>query len=71
MTPDKPGVLEQERQRKKRWAELGVPDPIDVLTEESMTRRVADRQNWRHPARPVLDAWFIDHPDDEPHNWKD
>lgn len=64
------GVLQQERDRQKHWADLGLPDPIRVLHEEQTTRGLYGPDHWRHPDRLVLDAHFAKHPERRPSNWR-
>lgn len=63
------GVLQQERDRQQFWLDLGLPDPVRVLSEERMTRRLYGPPDWRSPDREALDAFFTDHADQRPNQW--
>jgi hypothetical protein len=63
------GVLEQERRRQAMWEHLGLPDPVRVLGEESLTRDLYGPRYWRHPQRAELDEYLTEHPELKPNNW--
>jgi hypothetical protein len=69
MSDEQVGVLEQERRRQQRWADLGLPDPIRLLSEERTTRRLYGPEGWRHPQRAALAEHFEVHPDMKPNGW--
>jgi hypothetical protein len=60
------GVLGQERERQEAWHVLGLPDPIQVLAEEGMTRRLLSDDGWRHPRRAQLQSYFDANPNVQP-----
>jgi hypothetical protein len=62
------GVIERERQRQQRWADLGLPDPIKVLCEERCTRN-AFGASITSAKRTVLDKYFTKHPTERPKGW--
>lgn len=66
----RPGVLRQERDRQKYWADLGLRDPLVVLHEEQTTRELYGPDDHRHPDRAALDAHFAEHPERRPSNWR-
>jgi hypothetical protein len=63
------GVLEQEQRRKQEWADRGLPDPVRVLSEERITRRLYGLpRTWHSPDRPALDAFFAENHEVQPPN---
>ncbi|OJU83503.1 MAG: hypothetical protein BGO11_13355 [Solirubrobacterales bacterium 70-9] len=70
MIDNKPGVLQQERERHRRWTDLGLPDPVTVEAEERQTALLTGRP-FTSPRRAQLDAHFAQHPEDEPDWWKE
>lgn len=65
---EKPGVLEQERQRQAVWADRGLPDPVRVRSEERTTERLTG-ETFRSPKRDALDSYFEKNPERRPQWW--
>lgn len=61
------GILDRERERQQRWADLGLPDPVRVLGEERASQQYVP--GFRSPKRAALDAYFTHHPDERPADW--
>jgi hypothetical protein len=61
------GVLQRERERRERWRRLGLPDPLDVLAAERVTRLYV--RDFRSPRRSLLDDYFAGHPGERPEGW--
>lgn len=59
------GVLQAESERRAKWADLGLPDPLTVLAEER-AMRVKTGHPHRSRHRSELDAYFATHPDISP-----
>jgi hypothetical protein len=63
------GVLQRERERRKAWADLDLPDPVAVLMEERGTE-LKTGEPFVSPKRAALDAYFAEHGDDKkPNGW--
>jgi hypothetical protein len=62
------GVITREHARQQRWADLGLPDPVQVLAEEQHTRERLPEHlpDFRSPKRAALQAHFDAHPDEQP-----
>lgn len=65
---NKPGVLEQERQRREWWTARDLPDPVAVAAGERATERLTGQQ-FRSPQRDQLDAYFANNPESRPPWW--
>lgn len=62
------GVLQKERDRQKAWVDLGLPDPVQVLSEERMTRLKTGRP-FVSPKRALLNSYLAENPDKAPNSW--
>jgi hypothetical protein len=64
------GVIGQEQARQESWSNLGLADPIRVMSAEATAKRLYDC-DWKHPARVALDAFFEQHPEvEKPNGWE-
>jgi hypothetical protein len=61
------GVLQRERERREQWRRLGLPDPLDVLAAERVTRLYVP--DFRSPRRDLLTDYFAAHPGEQPEGW--
>jgi hypothetical protein len=71
MTEHTCGVLERERRRQQERADRNLVDPVAVLAQERIVRRLYDLPNsWHHPDRAALDQFFAGNPDvQQPNGW--
>ena len=55
------GVLEQERQRRQAWDDLGLPDPVGLVSMERLVRVAYGIEGWRHAGRAAIDNFIAEH----------